>query len=135
MFLGKAKEFEEKAKEIAQSSVDAERSSYEDEVRAKMKEEYDRKRAELAAKKKEEVVTTLPPKPTQFQMDLAKKYPMGVTEESEIKDNREIKRVVIKRKENVADQYTRVKWNWGGVYYFKNEQSTSKQIYDLEIQW
>ena len=68
-------------------------------------------------------------------MNLAKKYPMGVTEESELKDNREVKRIVIKREENVANQFTRVKWNWGGIYYFKNEQSTSKQIYDLETEW
>ena len=68
-------------------------------------------------------------------MDLAESYPIGITEESEIKGNREIQRLIVKRKEGTANQYSRVKWNWGGVYYFKNEQSTSKQIFDQETQW
>ncbi|MFT6211049.1 MAG: hypothetical protein ACJATE_001679, partial [Bacteroidia bacterium] len=44
-------------------------------------------------------------------------------------------RLIVKRKEDTANQYSRVKWNWGGVYYFKNDESTSKQVFDQETQW
>jgi hypothetical protein len=68
-------------------------------------------------------------------MSLSERYPVGVTEESEVEPNREVKRIIVNRGNGNANQYSRVKWNWGGVYYFKNEQSTSKQIFDLETQW
>ena len=128
-------EFEKKAKELAQSAVDSERDSYEAEVRLKMKAEYAAKRKAIAAKEAEKTINTFEEKPNQFQMDLAERYPIGVTEDSEIMGNREIQRLIVKRKEGTANQYSRVKWNWGGIYYFKNEQSTSKQIFDQETQW
>ena len=129
------KEFEKKAKDLAQSAVDADKDAYEAEVRARLQGEYAEKREEIYARDSSKPTSVLASKPTQFQMDLADKYPMGVTEESELKHNREIKRLVIKREEGVANQYSRVKWSWGGIYYFKNDQSTSKQIYDQETEW
>jgi hypothetical protein len=129
------KEFEKKAKELAQAAVDADRAAYEAEMRAKLHSEYDEKRDEIYARDMSKPTSVVAAKPTQYQMNLADKYPMGVTEESELKHNREVKRMIIKRDEGSANQYSRIKWNWGGVYYFKNEQSTSKQIYDLETQW
>jgi hypothetical protein len=133
-FLSK-NEFEKKAKELAQSAVDSDRDSYEAEVRAKMKAEYAAKRETIAAKEVQKPKTTFKEKPNQFQIDLAERYAMGVSEESEIMGNREIQRLIVKRKEDTANQYSRVKWNWGGVYYFKNEQSTSKQVFDQETEW
>jgi hypothetical protein len=129
------KEFEKKAKESAQSTVDADKEAYEAEVRTRLKGEYAEKREEIYARDSNKPASVMLAKPTQFQMNLSDNYPMGVTEESELKQNREVKRLIVKRTEGVANQYSRVKWNWGGIYYFKNEQSTSKQIYDLETEW
>lgn len=127
-------EFEKKAKEIAESTVESDRELYEKEVRLKLQQEYAQKMKALQDEK-EKQTEAAKPKPTPYEIDLAKNYPMGVTEESEIKDNREIKHIIIKREENRANKYTRVKWNWGGIYYFKNDESTSKHIYDQETKW
>ena len=115
--------------------MDDDRANYEAELRLKLKAEYDQKREEIYARDAQKPITVPDAKPNQYQMDLAERYPIGITEESELLDNREVKRLIVKRKEGVADQYSRVKWNWGGVYYFKNESSTSKEIFDTETKW
>jgi hypothetical protein len=129
------KEFEKKARELAQSAVESDREAYEQQVRARLAKEYEEKREAIEAvelQKSEPIPTS---GPTQFQLELAERYPVGVTEESEVKRNQEIKRLVVNRGDGYANQFSRVKWNWGGVYYFKNKQSTSQQIFELETAW
>ena len=51
--------------------------------------------------------------------EIAKEYPVGVTEEVYMKGKKEItERVVVK--DGKGDIYWKVKHPWGGVYYFKN---------------
>lgn len=128
------KEFAEKAKEMAKSNAASEKSSYEDEVRGKIQAEYDAKRAAFEKTDSERESLTPFPVATKFQLDLGKQYPLGITEESMVKDNRDITRIIVNR-EGIADDFQRVKWHWGGVYYFKNGESTSKRIYDQGITW
>lgn len=128
-------EFEKKARELAESSAESGREDYERKVRERMEKEFEEKRAaiEQVEEQKGQMATTA--RPNQFQMNLADRYPEGITEESEIKRNRQIKRIIVNRGNGFANQYSRVTWNWGGVYYFKNTESTSQQIFDLETRW
>jgi len=63
--------------------------------------------------------------------EIAKEYPIGVTEEVYMKGNKEIlERVVVK--DGMGSIYWRVKHPWGGVYYFKNANvSISSVEFDL----
>ncbi|MDA7730521.1 hypothetical protein N8833_02005, partial [Salibacteraceae bacterium] len=63
--------------------------------------------------------------------EIAKEYPIGVTEEVYMKCNKEIlERVVVK--DGMGSIYWRVKHPWGGVYYFKNANvSISSVEFDL----
>lgn len=128
------KEFAKKAKDLAKANAASEKSSYQDEVRGKLQAEYDAKRADFEKIETERNALTPFPVASKFQLDLGKAYPLGITEESEVKANRDITRVIVNRK-GIADEFQRVKWHWGGVYYFKNGESTSKRIYDQGITW
>ncbi len=63
--------------------------------------------------------------------EIAKEYPIGVTEEVYMKGNKEIlERLVVK--DGMGSIYWRVKHPWGGVYYFKNANvSISSVEFDL----
>jgi hypothetical protein len=115
--------------------VESERIDYEEQTRQKLALEYAKKREELLAAKSAPTKPTFSGMFSQYQIDLSGRYPEGVTEESEILPNREIKRIIVNRGGGNANLYSRVQWNWGGVYYFKNEQSTSKLIFDTESKW
>lgn len=129
-------EFEKKVDAVAKQSAAAERGGFEEEVRKKLQAEYDAKRATLGLDQvKKNTEDALKAKPTAFQQELANKYPKGVTEERDVKPNQEITIVVVNRGDGFPNEYRRVKWNWGGLYYFKNGESTSKQIFEQETAW
>ena len=47
--------------------------------------------------------------------------------------NRIVTRVTVKKPNGSEDVYQFVKYNWGGAFYFKNNKSITKDVYDLEI--
>lgn len=62
------------------------------------------------------------------------KYPDGLTEEVIFETRRTIKRTVVKdTKNSLENVYQMVKYAWGGVFYFKNNQSITQNTYDTEI--
>ena len=66
-----------------------------------------------------------------FKNDIAQKYPEGVTEEVETLGNKTItKRYVVKN--NRGDEYKMIKHNWGGKFFFKNEQQITELIWNKE---
>jgi len=66
--------------------------------------------------------------------ELGKKYPLGITEETVSEPGKQIKKLIVNRHGN-ANEFKQVKWNWGGVYYFKNGESISKAVFDSETTW
>lgn len=67
----------------------------------------------------------------QFVNDLVKKYPQGLTEESEKEGGATTtKRIVVAG--NKAWVYTRKVYSWGGVYYFKDGVQITEAMYNYE---
>jgi hypothetical protein len=67
----------------------------------------------------------------EFLSELAQKYPEGVTVESFQEANRVITRVIVNRN-NIANEFKKVKYNWGGLYFFKNNTSITQGLFDQE---
>ncbi|MEY4593630.1 MAG: hypothetical protein RIQ47_40 [Bacteroidota bacterium] len=60
-------------------------------------------------------------------------YKEGVTEEPKItENNRTIQRVIVK-KDGTTSVYQKVVYNYGGVFYFKDDASITQTTYDQEI--
>jgi hypothetical protein len=66
-----------------------------------------------------------------FLSELAQKYPEGITVENFQEANRTITRVIVNRS-SIANEYKKVKYNWGGLYFFKNNMSISQNLFELE---
>jgi hypothetical protein len=62
-----------------------------------------------------------------------KNYPEGITEENYKEKNRVITREVVK-KNGVQISYVKIVYDWGGVFYFKDELSMSSSSYSQEIE-
>jgi tetratricopeptide (TPR) repeat protein len=62
---------------------------------------------------------------------LSGEYPRGITVEYYNLKKRKIKRVIVNHN-GVAKDYRRVKHSWGGVFYFRNGQSISKAVFNVE---
>ena len=70
-------------------------------------------------------------KKKQYQSELRSKYPVGVTEEEYLDGNKTIlRRVVIH--DDYAGVYTRITHNWGGVYYFKDNDAITEVMFENE---
>jgi hypothetical protein len=67
----------------------------------------------------------------QFLSELAKKYPEGVTKETITEPKRTINRIIVV-KAGRANEYKEIKYSWGGLYYFKNGQTITAQIFNQE---
>ncbi len=65
------------------------------------------------------------------QDELKRKHTENRTEKSYEEQGKKITEITIVR-DDVVDVYRMVTHNWGGVYYFKNEKSISKQFYFKE---
>ena len=63
--------------------------------------------------------------------NLAKKYPKGITVENYELKKRKVKRVIVNY-DGIATDYRRVKHSWGGTFYFRNGQSISKGVFQVE---
>jgi hypothetical protein len=68
-----------------------------------------------------------------FQKDLAKRYPEGVTETIEKEGNRTVTTRIF-----VADgkgsEYKKVVHDWGGVFYFKNGEAVTERVWKSETE-
>lgn len=110
---------------------------------AREKEDADRQSkayAEIEAKKKmlgkssavteDKQVTpkTVAPIPKIIDSD----YKEGITEETIKETNRTIYRTVVK-KDGAANNYQKVAYNWGGVFYFKNDNVMTELSFKQEI--
>jgi multidrug efflux pump subunit AcrA (membrane-fusion protein) len=59
-------------------------------------------------------------------------YKEGITEETVNELNRTIYRTVIK-KDGTAFNYQKIVYTWGGIFYFKNDNSMTEILFDQEI--
>ncbi|MBK7572291.1 MAG: hypothetical protein IPI10_11970 [Bacteroidetes bacterium] len=59
-------------------------------------------------------------------------YKEGVTDETIKENNRTIYRTVVK-KDGSALNYQKVVYNWGGVFYFKNDNSMTELTFQQEL--
>lgn len=60
-----------------------------------------------------------------------KQYPPGLTEEVEKYPNKVVvKRIIVA--DNAATVYERVDHNWGGTFYFKNNESITQRTWEME---
>ena len=66
-----------------------------------------------------------------YLSELAKKYGNGIHRE-QFKEAKRIIDYVVVVKDGKADEYKKIKYDWGGLYYFKNGKSTSSAIYITE---
>ena len=62
---------------------------------------------------------------------LAKDYPEGVTTEKFDLGNRTVTRVIVNY-DGVAKDYRKVQHSWGGTYFFRNGQTISKAVFNVE---
>ncbi|MBL0072161.1 MAG: hypothetical protein IPP34_10295 [Bacteroidetes bacterium] len=61
-----------------------------------------------------------------------KDYPEGISEETLPESNRTIYRTVI-RKATTQEVFSKVVYNWGGIFYFKNNTSLTESNYSIEL--
>lgn len=111
---------------------------------ARDKDEADRKAkvlAEIEAKKKalsqanakQDDKATKPTTPnTNIPKIIDSDYKDGVTEETINENNRAIYRTVVK-KDGAASNYQKIVYNWGGVFYFKNDNSITELTFQQEL--
>ncbi len=70
-------------------------------------------------------------KSSAFQSKLASLYPEGKTVRKSSKGNKAITQVIVVS-EGRGIEYQQIKYNWGGVYYFKNGDPITKLIFEKE---
>jgi len=59
-------------------------------------------------------------------------YRDGVTEETVTESNRTIYRTVVK-KDGAATNYQKIVYNWGGVFFFRNDNNITQTTFDQDI--
>ena len=61
-----------------------------------------------------------------------KDYPEGISEDKVTESNRVIYRTIIK-KATTQEVFSKVVYNWGGVFYFKNSNNLTESNYTSEL--
>lgn len=100
----------------------------------KTDEKKDNKTDEKKEENKEVKVITNPTNPAEYKAylsELSKKYPEGVTTENSIEGKNIVTRIIVVRKGN-ASEYKKVTTSWGQIFYYKNGQSVSVSVFQLE---
>ncbi len=69
----------------------------------------------------------------QYLKDLLAKYPSGVSCEIYKEKDRTVKRYIIIR-ENQANDFREIKYNWGGVDYRRNDKPITQQYFNSQVQ-
>jgi hypothetical protein len=59
-------------------------------------------------------------------------YSEGITDEKISETNRNIQRTVVK-KDGTTYNYQKITYNWGGVFFFKNEAAVTQTTFDTEL--
>ena len=131
----KAKRDAEEAEQVRLAELKAkqeaeERARIEAEAKARREAEIQAQKDALAKmnapdKNKKEANTMIP-------VFVDRNYPEGITEETENESNRTIYKTIVKRS-TTTDVFYKLVYNWGGVYYFKNELSLTEATYLTEI--
>lgn len=126
---------EEKAKQdsiLAIQRIELEKK--EAQKKAKVLAEIEAQKQMLGkSNKTEEKAATPPPKPVAAIPKIRDSdYREGVTEETVTENNRVIYRTVVKKEGN-AFNYQKIVYTWGGVFYFKNENSMTQLLFDQEL--
>ncbi len=139
----KAKAEEERLKLVADEKAKSNANAQADREQ-KEKEDADRKakvQADIQAKKDlltktytsdDKEKTTLAKSTTAVPKIRDSDYKEGVTEETVAETNRSIFRVVIK-KDGATYNYQKIVYKWGGVFYFKNDNSITESTYVQDI--
>ncbi|MBL0104332.1 MAG: hypothetical protein IPP51_11605 [Bacteroidetes bacterium] len=104
-----------------------------EERKAKAMAEIEAKKAALAAAQKKDDKPTVSakssaPVPKIVDSD----YKEGVTEETIKETNRTIYRTVVK-KDGTAYNFQKVVYNWGGVFFFKNDNAMTETTFMAEL--
>ena len=111
----------------------AEKERLEAERQAKIQEDIQAKKEALARANQIDTTKNAVTKPTTAVPKIRESdYQEGITDETVTESNRSIVRTVVK-KEGVTYNYQKITYNWGGIFYFKNEQSITATLFDQEI--
>ena len=111
----------------------AEKDKAEAERQAKIQEDIQAKKDALAKANKIDTTRSQPVKPTTAVPKIKESdYQEGITDETVNEPNRSILRTVVK-KDGVTYNYQKISYNWGGIFYFKNEQAITAILFDQEI--
>lgn len=69
----------------------------------------------------------------EYQIQLAKEYPEGITEDIYKEGSATItKRIVVKN--NMGNEYKKAVHGWGGTFYFRNDKSTTARVWLRETE-
>ena len=109
-------QFEEKSKEMAKQMAEMSRDDVYAEARKKVESE---------------VNAGGQYRPAKVEGAVQSEYAPGVTEETYFEQGKQITKLVVNRNYKVTE-YQKVKWNWGGIYYFRGTESITKDMFDLE---
>ncbi len=128
------KNVNEKAKQDSLSIVQRAREEKEEQERkAKVQAEIEAKKQMLAkANKVEEKASPIPKVVTPVPKIRDSDYREGVTEETVNEITRVIYRTVVK-KDGAAYNYQKIVYNWGGIFYFKNENIITEISFEQDI--
>jgi len=118
-----------KVKQLA--SADSSRKAMHAEALRK-KEFEEKQRVESERLRKESFATTKNNENPFMDEGQISQYPDGITEETLNQANREIKKVIVNRK-NIKVVYQQITYNWGAIFYFKNRESMTKEAFELEL--
>jgi hypothetical protein len=123
-----------KAEEAARiSQIEAAKQLALREAEEKRKREIEAQK-EALAKASQPVRDTSKSSPTASNTlpTIDKDYPEGISDETITENNRTIYRTVIKRAAS-QDVFSKVVYNWGGVFYFKGNASVTEANFNSEL--
>jgi len=66
-----------------------------------------------------------------YLYELAQNYPAGITNDTIVDDKKIVVKVIVV-KNNMANEYKKTTYDWGGIYYEKNGEGIKKTVYDTE---
>ena len=120
----KNKEADSKAR--AQAWFDAKKATDQKNTEAKLKAEH-----AIMDKKETKKILEAEEEKKLYLYELSQKYPDGITRDTTIEDKRSVIRVIIV-KNNLANEYKKTIYDWGGIYYEKNGIDIKKEIFESE---
>jgi hypothetical protein len=120
-------------KDSVDLAAKAEKDKAEAERQAKIQEDIQAKKEALGRANAVDTARSNPIKPSTAVPKIRESdYQEGITDETVNESNRSIVRTVVK-KDGITSNYQKITYNWGGVFYFKNEQSITASLFDQEI--